>query len=89
MDNEDKYPGLADWQSVKIVQAGEITEVVESGCYVKDASGGSVLLTFSENMTARYQPHVGDFWVIYEDGYQALSPRAAFVGGYIPFVHGA
>jgi hypothetical protein len=79
----EPFPGLADYQSVKRVTAGEITEVVSAGCYVKTATGDGVLLTFQPNMTARYQPVVGDFWVVYEDGYQAISPREAFLGGYV------
>lgn len=77
------FPGLAAFQSIKRVTAGEITEVVAAGCYVKTASGGGVLLIYPENMTARYQPRAGDFWVVYDDGYQAISPRDAFVNGYV------
>ena len=75
--------GLAEYQSIKRVLAGEITEVVEAGCYVREADGTGILRIYPENMTARYTPVVGDFWVIYEDGYQSISPRAAFLGGYV------
>ena len=76
--------GLQRFQSVKVVQAGEITEVVPAGCYVQEADGTGVLRLFVDAMTARYMPKPGDFWVVYEDGYQALSPRAAFLSGYVP-----
>lgn len=79
-----KSPGLAEYQSVKRVAAGEITEVVPAGCYVTTATGDGVLLMFEPNMTARYVPKVGDFWVIYPgDGYQSISPREAFLSGYV------
>jgi len=82
MTNE--YPGLATWQSIKVVRAGEITEVVPSGCFVRTADDNGVLLHYPDDkMISRYQPQVGDFWVIYPDGYQAISPREPFVTGYL------
>lgn len=71
------------YQSIKCVRAGEITEIVPAGCYVQENDGSSVLRIFEPNMTARYQPKIGDFWVVYDDGYQSLSPRDAFVRGYM------
>lgn len=78
----DTYPGLTKWKSHKIVEAGEITEVVEGGCYVKNAEGTPVFLGYVAGMTARYTPVVGDFWVLYRDGYQAISPGKEFRDGY-------
>lgn len=71
------------YQSIKCVRAGEITEIVPVGCYVQESDGSSVLRIFEPNMTARYQPKIGDFWVVYDDGYQSLSPRDAFLRGYM------
>ena len=77
--------GLQIYQSIKQVRAGEITEVVEAGCYVLEADGTKVLREFEPGMTARYMPKAGDFWVIYAgDDYQSISPRAAFLAGYVP-----
>jgi len=79
--------GLARFQSIKQVSAGEITEVVEYGCYVKEADGTAVLREYAPNMTARYTPVVGDFWVVYDgDGYQSISPAKQFEEGYTPVV---
>ena len=33
-------------------------------------------------MFSRYQPTVGDFYVVYADGYKSFSPRKAFLEGY-------
>ena len=75
---------LATYQSVKKVLAGQITEVVQAGCYVQNGDGGTAILRiYPENMTTRFTPVVGDYWVIYEDGYQSLSPRGAFENGYM------
>jgi hypothetical protein len=75
--------GLATYQSNKIVRAGVIIEVVPAGCYVQDVNpDDAVLRIFQPNMTVRYQPQVGDYWLVYPDGYQAISPKAAFESGY-------
>ncbi len=77
--------GLAAYQSIKRVLAGEITEIVEAGAYVRNADGTSILRLWEPNMLARHTPSVGDFWVVYEpDGYQSISPRAPFLAGYVP-----
>jgi hypothetical protein len=77
--------GLQQFQSIKRVLAGEIKEVVPAGCYVQEADGVTqVLRIYPPNMTARYTPKVGDFWVVYDDGYQSISPREAFLAGYVP-----
>jgi hypothetical protein len=76
---------LARYQSIKQVSAGEITEIVEAGCYVRDADGTATLRTYPPGMTARYTPKVGDYWVVYDgDGYQSISPRDAFLSEYVP-----
>jgi hypothetical protein len=76
--------GMQQFQSVKVIRAGEITELVAAGCYVREADGSAVFREYWPKMTARFKPTVGDFWVVYEgDGYESLSPRAAFVTGYV------
>lgn len=74
--------GLVRYQSIKRVPAGKITEVCETGCYVENADGTTVLRLYDQSMTARYTPVVGDWWIIYTDGYQSLSPAAMFQEGY-------
>lgn len=76
--------GLRQYQSIKRVLAGKIMEVVEAGCYVQEANGDAILRIYPPNMTARYTPVVGDWWIIYPDGYQSISPRTAFEEGYAP-----
>lgn len=79
---DEPTDGMLQYQSIKRVLAGKITEVVPAGCYVQDANGDSILRLYEDGMTARYQPVVGDYWVVYDDGYQSLSPKAAFDTGY-------
>lgn len=78
---------LAQFRSIKRVKAGEITEVLRFGCYVRNADGSVLMRSYPPNMTARYTPVVGDYWVIYDDdGYQSISPKAAFEAGYVATV---
>jgi hypothetical protein len=35
-----------------------------------------------KEMVARYEPKIGDYYVIYDDGYASVSPAAAFEAGY-------
>ncbi len=55
-----------------------------AGCYVREVDGSAVLRVFEPNMAARYQPKVGDYWVVYDDGYQSISPQEPFEAGYVP-----
>jgi hypothetical protein len=84
MTTPSPFDGLAVYQSVKRVRAGLITEVVDAGCYVRGANGESVLRVYAPGMTARYEPVVGDWWIVYSDGYESISPCAAFMEGYMP-----
>lgn len=55
-------------------------------------SDGSVTMHFldpgyepkraAEPLFVRYQPVHGDFYVLYENGYESISPRAPFLDGY-------
>lgn len=74
--------GLAEYQSHKRVRAGEIVELVTAGCYVREASGSTILRLLEPNMLARYKPVIGDYWVVYDDGYQLISPKRPFEEGY-------
>ena len=74
---------LQQFQSIKKVRAGEIAVVHEDGCHVRDADGLARWRSYVPDMTRRFTPSAGDFWVVYDDGYQSLSPRKAFVEGYV------
>lgn len=71
--------------SHKRVHALEIKEVRQHY-----HSSGEALVKFSDDSTrvlspslfTRYIPIPGDFYVVYEDGYESFSPRQAFLDGY-------
>src|SRR6267142_3621578 len=73
----------------KIVHALEVASV---GNYKNNPELGSLVraITFVDGTTRdlkddifkRYVPDPGDFYVVYEDGYEWFSPRKAFLDGY-------
>lgn len=74
---------LALFRSHKLVRAGQIYEVTPAGCFVLNEDGNTgALRLFQPGMTTRYQPKVGDFWIVYDDGYEAISQREPFLEGY-------
>ena len=44
-----------------------------------------VSLTLPPELFARYIPLQGDYFVVYDDGYQSFSPWKAFLDGYSPY----
>lgn len=84
---------LADYRCHKIVKAGKIIEityantlvdgVVHVFVLVEDVNGApaKVAVPFMA-LHQRKQAAVGDYVVIYEDGYKSWSPAAVFEAGY-------
>jgi hypothetical protein len=76
---------LANWKCHKIVKAGKILEMPPGGSgvvTVEDVHGAPCKVQMPPNAFARGRPVVGDYVVIYEDGYKSWSPAAAFESGY-------
>ena len=89
MPDLKESPTLSRWRSHKIVTAGEI------GRLVSDPPGGKVvalIVTCSDGSAAEFcpgdkffargTPSLGDYYVVYGDGYASWSPRKAFEEGY-------
>lgn len=71
---------LARWRSHKEVFAARIIEVdIETGILRVDERG---FYKASQQMLAAKRPQVGDWLVIYDDGFASISPDKAFVEGY-------
>lgn len=76
--------GLPRYRCIKTVWALEITL-----CHRRES--GELEFHFIERgpavlpaeLAARYMPEPGDFLVIYSDGYKSVSPRKAFLEGYV------
>jgi hypothetical protein len=78
----------------KRVRALEIKEVhhfridVANGAAVRTIVFEDRSLDLPADMFTRYIPVSGDFYVVYEDGYESFSPRNAFLDGYTETVPG-
>lgn len=74
---------LPKWKCHKIVQAAKIIRINGDRMIVEDAKGQAVAMSVDGGtLFARYKPVVGDYYVIYEDGYASISPKKAFEDGY-------
>lgn len=83
---------LARYRSHKIVRAGRIWAILGASTgganlEVESARGEWLPAQATASMLARFRDggrdlETGDFFLIYEDGYESLSPKDAFEGGY-------
>lgn len=86
---------LRKYRCHKVVQAAEIKALEEMPNTIQP--GGETILRHavledgsrygSKELFSRGTPAVGDFIVIYDDGYISWSPRKAFLDGYSPIDH--
>jgi len=83
---------MARFKSHKIVHAGTIVAVSlgePTVLTLTDAEGNPFSITRPSAMFARYAPQIGDYLVVYEDGYESVSPRGAFENGYLRVLEAA
>lgn len=77
---------LPEWQSHKRVRAARLVEINDQDQMSLEVPGDGdkppIWVKPAANMFARYRPVPGDYYVVYDDGYAAISPKAAFEGGY-------
>lgn len=84
-----KMGQLADWKCHKVVKAGKITQLpmkdVPTGNWlvgVEDINGATAQVKMPPDVFIRGMPMMGDYIVIYDDGYKSWSPAKAFEDGY-------
>lgn len=88
--NAEAGVALPRWKCHKEVSADKITEIFEnpSGPVVPDHTGwnyrleGGGVVTETRKLIARARPAVGDYIVVYRDGYVSWSPGKEFEDGY-------
>ena len=77
--------GLARWRSHKTVQAGKIKSIEHHSMdanFLLEGEVGDFELTVDNKVFARGWPSIGDYIVVYEDGYISWSPARPFEDGY-------
>lgn len=85
-DQDPPADRLARYRSNKHVRAGEIVRCDAGGCEVRNADGSASYRRYTPSMLARLKPQPGDWWIVYEDGFQAIWPAVLFEasGGFEP-----
>lgn len=83
MFDTNEMPLYASHKRVRALEIKSCTEI--PGSIARDLVFADE--TFSPtarpgSLFARYVPVPGDFYVVYEDGYESFSPRKAFLEGY-------
>jgi hypothetical protein len=82
---------LADWKCHKVVKAGKILTFsagFSGPVTVADANGVPCKVNCPPSVFARGRPNLGDYIVIYKDGYKSWSPAKAFEEGYTRIASG-
>jgi hypothetical protein len=79
---------MPSYRCHKVVKAAEITVAYPSTgeihIHYRDADGAdkNFILKGKQELMARKAPRPGDFYVVYDNGYDAVSPRKEFLDGY-------
>ena len=76
---------LAEWKCHKVVNAGKIMFLSTNpriAVIVEDRDGEPCNVIMPEGWSARGMPGIGDYIVVYENGYKSWSPAKAFEDGY-------
>lgn len=89
MAETQEGPILARFQCHKIVAAGEIRGLINStpggkvaALMVQTADGTNSEVCPGDAFFARGTPALGDYYVVYDDGYASWSPAKTFEDGY-------
>lgn len=80
-----EYPQYQSHKKVRALQIGDDFPIGIHGdgsVMLPIADVGYSSVTVPKEVVSRYFPKAGDFLVVYEDGYQSISPRKAFLDGY-------
>jgi hypothetical protein len=83
-ENAAEMPRYVSHKKVWALEIATINRTVPSKVTLSFVDKGYAPLTFDEAdpMFVRYSPIQRDFYVVYNDGYNSLSPRKAFIEGY-------
>lgn len=84
MSDAAKMPRYKSHKEVYALKIGnDPIEVLPDGSVVLPiADGGFAPVTVKAEVVSRYMPMAGDYYVVYDDGYQSISPGKAFEDGY-------
>lgn len=70
---------LPVYQCFKRVRAAQIVNITPN---TLDLRGG-IFIEVSTEWLTKHTPHIGGYYVVYDDGYASFSPASAFESGYV------
>lgn len=75
---------LPQYKCHKVVRAAKITELRGNGTDGPDLVLGEIggVVSLLPYWHEKHRPHVGGYYVLYEDGYKSFSPAGVFESGY-------
>lgn len=79
---ELELPRYRSHKIVRALQLATIEKNLDGSASVWPGDARFPVMRLGSPVVTRYFPVVGDYYVIYEDGYQAISPKKAFEDGY-------
>jgi hypothetical protein len=85
MNEEAAHLEMPHYRCFKEVSALKILSAIPAiggGASLRFADSRFSPITLKPGVVARYFPQPGDYYVVYADGYQSISPAKAFEEGY-------
>lgn len=91
-------PSIPKFKCIKVVGAFKIGNIIHDsdaasienretdGTAFLFSEDGSLAIKVSPNYLRKHNPHIGGYYVKYEDGYESFSPAEAFEKGYVPYL---
>lgn len=73
---------LEEYECHKHVRAAQIVHIVGDVITIEGPNDFRATFTAEPVLFSRYRPVIGDWYVVYEDGYESFSPKKAFEDGY-------
>ncbi len=80
--NQAAQREMPRYQCHKVVHALKIESIDTHSGRLVPADSGFAAFEVERGMFSRYVPTAGDYFVVYDDGYQSFSPAKAFEAGY-------
>lgn len=78
-----EMPKYRSHKKVWALQVGEGLEMLPDGsCKLPFVNSRYSPRIVAKEVVSRYIPMPGDYFVVYEGGYESISPKAAFEDGY-------
>ncbi len=77
-----KVVGALQIKEVRPYSIKQLSGIYEKGFFLDVVEPGYEPIKVSQDFIVKHNPQVGNYYVVYEDGYKSISPAKAFEAGY-------